>query len=139
MEDTGTQPEVWGGSEGGGGGVEDGVGDADPMVAQPDFLNPVEDAVADDAESPIEAQPPFFWAELLSTSMDGDTSAAAATGVDSTCGSEVVALGILIPAAAAILRSSRSSRLRSFSFRLSISSLGLSRALACMSLKRALW
>ena len=47
-------------------------------------------------------------------------------------------LGILIPFAAAIFRSSFSSRLRSFSFRLSTSSLGFRRILACMSLKRAL-
>lgn len=47
-------------------------------------------------------------------------------------------LAILMPCAAAILRNSFSSRLRSFSLRLSTSSLGLSRALACISLKRAL-
>lgn len=50
-----------------------------------------------------------------------------------------VGLGILMPLAAAILRSSFSSRFRSFSLRLSTSSLGFRRILACMSLKRALW
>ena len=61
----------------------------------------------------------------------GDTSGA--TPVLPTTG-----FGILIPLAAAILRSSLSSRLRSFSLRLSNSSFGTSRALACMSFERAL-
>jgi hypothetical protein len=47
-------------------------------------------------------------------------------------------LAILMPLAAAIFRSSFSSRFRSFSLRLSTSSCGM-RMFACMSLKRALW
>jgi hypothetical protein len=61
-----------------------------------------------------------------------------ATGSEGIVGAAAGGLAILIPAAAAIFLNSFSSRLLSFSFRLSTSSFGM-RTLACMSLKRALW
>ncbi len=97
--------------------------------AQPDRLNPFVDDVG--FEGPLEtaAQPPLFGGS---------------TGVLSTLtGSEGVEAGvtlndILTPLAAAIFRRSLSSRLRSFSWRLSISSWSFIRLLACTSLMRAL-
>lgn len=69
------------------------------------------------------------------------------TGLDSAEGTSgarvavVVGFAILTPAAAAILRSSFSSRFRSFSLRLSCSSgvFCLARWVVCMSRKRILW
>ncbi len=51
----------------------------------------------------------------------------------------VVDFAILMPFAAAILRSSFSSRFRSFSLRFSTSSLGFKRTFCCISWYRALW
>jgi hypothetical protein len=97
-------------------------------------LKPVEAVVIIVEASPTEAQPRFFSLGLLSDSGGIPTGLIAAGG-----GTVAVAFDTLIPAAAAILRSSRSSRLRSFSLRLSISSWACGLALACMSLYLALW
>jgi hypothetical protein len=122
-----------GGGDGGGGGSFDGGGGgvAEPViVAHPDRLNPDDDGVETDA------QPPGFFGGSFGAIGSATTrvgEASGATPVLPTAG-----FGILMPLAAAILRSSFSSRLRSFSLRLSISSFGTIRALACMSFKRAL-
>lgn len=113
------------------------VDDDDPMDAHDDLLKPgLEPKVL--SEGPDTAAQPNF---LAMTGVPSMSMSVLALVEEPGSGSEATELGlaILMPCAAAILRSSFSSRLRSFSLRLSTSSLGLSRALACMSLKRALW
>jgi len=94
------------------------------------------DSVDDDdsaATDEILAQPPFLKpAGLDSVEDEADGSTAAL---------DVADFAILTPAAAAILRSSFSSRFRSFSLRLSCSSgvFCLARCVFCMSRKRILW
>lgn len=112
----------------------------EPTVAQPDFAKPPR-APAAAPVSDIDAQP-----DRLGTTGSPSMSIPCAPPGEGATAAEVLAavgaaggLGILMPAAAAILRSSFSSRLRSFSLRLSTSSWGLMRTFACMSLKRALW
>lgn len=117
---------------------DEGGLEADPTVAHPDFSKPPVVLEALPWLVDIEAQPDLLGsAGCPSTSMPAGASA---IGVKATETDELATggLGILMPAAAAILRSSFSSRLRSFSLRLSTSSLGLIRMLACMSLNRAL-
>lgn len=100
------------------------------MLAHPDRLKPDDDEERD-------TQPP----ESLGGSLGavGSTIVPLTPEAGETSGATPAAFGILIPLAAAILRSSFSSRLRSFSFRLSTSSFGKMRALACMSFNLALW
>jgi hypothetical protein len=91
------------------------------------------DAADEDDDSPAAdemlAQPTFLKPAGLGSAEDASPGA---LGVD---------LAILTPAAAAILRSSFSSRLRSFSLRLSCSSgvFCLARCVFCISRKRILW
>ena len=99
-------------------------GSTSPTVAQPDVLGGSTGAVA------TAAQPLFLGPLEPAASDDGPEGATAVT----------TGLTILTPAAFAILRSSFSSRLRSFSLRLLTSSsvLRLARWAACMSRKRTL-
>lgn len=127
------------GGGGGGGGVESGWGTTKgllPTVAHPGFLE-AEFELSRVTLLETVAQPLFFGnsAGVPSISILL-TASVVVTGVSDV---DANALGILMPFAAAIFRSSFSSRLRSFSFRLSISTWGLIRLFACMSLKRALW
>ena len=133
-------------SEGtGGGGAEDAGGGGAETAAQPPPLE-------DDCVAPTEAQPvrfggsgaaagvvtvahPLFLNPLAFVSL----VPAASTGAGATTATG--GFTILTPAAFAILRSSFSSRLRSFSFRLLTSSsvFLLARWAACISRKRTLW
>lgn len=83
-----------------------------------------------DTESTL-AHPPFL--------NPGDLDSGVETGA--SVGAFVIDLAIFTPAAAAILRSSFSSRFRSFSLRLSCSSgvFCLARWVLCISRKRILW
>ena len=123
----GGAPDGGGGDGGGGGGSVDGGGVTEPLtVAHPDRLKPDDGAATD-------TQPPEFLGGsfgAVGSMMPLIPGAGEATPA---------AFGILMPLAAAILRSSFSSRLRSFSLRLSTSSFGKMRALACMSFNLALW
>lgn len=98
-----------------------------PTVAHPDRLGGSAGCTAA-AELPSVAHPLFAGPPGTE---DGSPAGASATG----------GFAIFTPAAFAILRSSFSSRLRSFSLRLSTSSfvLRLARCVACMSRKRTLW
>jgi hypothetical protein len=95
-------------------------GDAGAREAHPDFLGAGSDS-----------KPSVVAETRIGTSILPVATSMAKFRVD-------IGFAILIPLAAAILRSSFSSRFLSFSFLLSISSLGFKRTLACMSLKRAL-
>lgn len=124
--------------------------EVDPTVAHPERLKPAPPA---EVEAPVgaipgladtEAQPPLFGSAALPSSIVVSLPAALLTSEVGAKTTEVAALnpeglGTFTPAAAAILRSCFSSRLRSFSFCLSISSLALMRTLACISLNLALW
>ena len=113
--------------------------DEEPIVAQPDFLKPPWEPWDADRE----AQPPVLGGSATGgpPSMSMLMVAPVAKLPDSGTGTVAKVdgvLAILIPFAAAILRSSFCSRFLSFSFCLSTSSFALTRTLACMSLKRAL-
>ena len=114
------------GCVGGGGGGGKGVTDEDdppPNVAHPDFLNPPEGFGRSSTEVRTVAQPACFGSVGLSISIPEDLGASNDVGAKGVVDDEIVeGLGILMPFAAAIFRSSFSSRFRSFSFRLSISS-----------------
>jgi hypothetical protein len=124
-----------GGGGGGGSDVEGPEEEAlEPRDAQPDRLKPV----ADSTGAETLAQPAFL--KLLDCASEGsDASAGAGVCAGGTIAGVVVGFAIFIPAALAILRSSFSSRLRSFSLRLSTSSWVVIRVLVCISLRRALW
>jgi hypothetical protein len=112
---------------------EVGSTDMEPTVDHPDFLKPGWETAASEGAD-IDVQP-----DLLT--LADSASRILLAGAGSTDGTEegcAAGLAILIPAAAAIFLSSFSSRLRSFSLRLSISSWGIMRCEACISLKRAL-
>lgn len=120
-----------GGGESGAEGAEDALESKD---AQPGRLKPV--AASTGAETV--AQPAFL--KLLDCTSEGsDASATAGVCTGDTTAGVVIGFVIFIPAALAILRSSFSSRLRSFSLRLSTSSWVVIRVLACISRRRALW
>lgn len=110
------------GGLGGGAGTKPWEDEEDPTVAHPCFVSTGAGGMGADSE--------FGGRGGISTSMAPD-AAWRAGNVDG--------FAILIPLALAIFLSSFSSRFLSFSFRLSISSFGVIRTLACMSLKRALW
>ena len=103
---------------------------AQPLRAGGDSVNDSGSGVTDETF----AQLPF----LKPTGLD---SAEGATGARVALVDAVDGFAILTPAAAAILRSSFSSRFRSFSLRLSCSSgvFCLARWVVCMSRKRILW
>lgn len=96
-----------------------------PTVAQPDFAKPPRPPAAAPV-SDIDAQPDRLGAmgspSMSMPSVPPVGGATAAEVLAAATGAAAGGLGILIPAAAAILRSSFSSRLRSFSLRLSTSS-----------------
>lgn len=119
---------VSGAGEGEWDGTEEGPTDAQPARAGGNSVDGGDSVVTDG----MLAHPPFLKPGGLG-SIEGATGARAAA-LD-------VAFAILTPAAAAILRSSFSSRFRSFSLRLSCSSgvFCLARWVFCMSRKRILW
>ena len=112
--------------------LDPAVGCDSPTVAQPDRLGVSVGAGGLGTAAGTVAQPAFLNPEGL-------LSLESTTGVDAVT-TETGGFAILIPAALASLRSSFSSRLRSFSLRLLTSSsvLRLARCAACMSRKRAL-
>lgn len=113
--------------------------DDDPTAPHPDFLKPGCGRAESDGIVDKEAHPPDPEG-FVSTSITvlRALSDEVETGAAGTAGGLTRGLGILIPFAAAIFLSCFSSRFRSFSFRLSTSSLGTSRTFACISLNRAL-
>jgi len=120
----------------GAGEGERGDTEADPMVAHP--LRAGRDSLADGGSVVTDdmlAQPPFL--EPVGLEPVGLDSAGAKVAVVDV----VNGFAIRTPAAAAILRSSFSSRFRSFSLRLSCSSgvFCFARWLFCISRKRILW
>jgi hypothetical protein len=120
-------------ASGAGEGERDGT--EEPTAAQP-ARGGAGDSVDDDdsaAADEMLAQPPFLKPVGLD-SVEDETDA-------STAPPGVADFAIFTPAAAAILRSSFSSRFRSFSLRLSCSSrvFCLARCVFCMSRKRILW
>lgn len=113
--------------------------DDDPTVAHPDFLKPgcggVEsDGVVDNEAHPLDSEGFVSTSIIVPRALSDEVG----RGTAGTAGGLTGGLGILIPFAAAIFLSCFSSRFRSFSFRLSTSSLGMSRTFACISLNRAL-
>ena len=139
-EDSFCQPPPENEGAGGAGGADDGggggggvAGGSDPLTADhPARLNPEGWAWLDGLDAARDTQPPdFFGASMAAAGSAIATVLELAPAIGK-------GLGILMPLAAAILRSSFSSLFRSFSFRLSRSSFGTMRALACKSLSRAL-
>lgn len=127
----GKVPEGGISSPSGAGAGGDGT-DEEPTAAQPVHAGsdpPVDESVT--AEWML-AQPPFLRPVGLESAGTVTGASATVPGVD---------FAIFTPAAAAILRSSFSSRFRSFSLRLSCSSrvFCLARWVFCMSRKRILW
>ena len=113
--------------------------DDDPTVAHPDFLKPGcggagSDGVVDNEAHPLDSEGFVSTSTMVLRALSDEVE----TGAAGTAGGLTRGLGILIPFAAAIFLSCFSSRFRSFSFRLSTSSLGISRTFACISLNRAL-
>jgi hypothetical protein len=123
-------------ASGAGGEGERNVAEEEPTAAQPPrggagvSVDDDDSAVADE----ILAQPPFLNPTGLDSVVEDDAAGASTVVLD------VADFAILTPAAAAILRSSFSSRFRSFSLRLSCSSgvFCLARWVFCMSRKRIL-
>jgi hypothetical protein len=113
--------------------------DDDATVAHPDFLKPgcggaKSDGVVDKEAHFLDSEGFVSTSIIVLRALSDEVERGAA----GTAGGLTRGLGILIPFAAAIFLSCFSSRFRSFSFRLSTSSLGMSRTFACISLNRAL-
>jgi hypothetical protein len=115
-----------------------GAGGTEPTVAQPDFLT----VPGWEAGTLTVAHPPFWgWEDsdvVPLCALEGVIGSEGGTMAGAAARARAATLGIFMPAAAAILRSSFSSRRRSFSFRLSTSSLEVGLAFAFISRRRAL-
>lgn len=124
---------ITGGGEGGSGAEGAEGGALESKDAQPDRLKPVTGSTG--AETVAH---PVFLKLVDCASGESDASTAAGACAEGTIVGVLIGFAIFIPAALAILRSSFSSRLRSFSLRLSTSSWVVIRVLACISRRRAL-